>query len=148
MSENRQLWVFLADPEDYGWADLVRDGRTVWDGVTGAPAQKNLRRCRPGDAVLIYHTAPEKALVGTARVASEPRPDPADPERVVVDVEPVAPLERPLPLGELKADPLLSTMGFVRMPRVAVQPVTAEQWDRVLEKSGTSSGVAAGGGGR
>ena len=58
--------------------------------------------------------------------------------RVVVDVEPVKALKRALPLSELKADSILSEMSFVKMPRVAVQPVTKEQWDRVLELSGTS----------
>jgi predicted RNA-binding protein with PUA-like domain len=54
-----------------------------------------------------------------------------------VDVEPVRKLQRALPLAELKGDETLSEMSFVRMPRVAVQPVTAEQWKRVLQLSGT-----------
>ena len=138
MSTEAQRWVFLADPQTYGWSELTRDGRTVWDGISNRRAQANLARCRPGDLVLIYHTAPDKAIVGTAKVASSPRPDPADAARVVVDVEPVRSLERPLPLAELKADAILSAMSFVRMPRVAVQSVTAEQWARVLELAGAS----------
>jgi predicted RNA-binding protein with PUA-like domain len=130
-------WVFLADPTAYGWGDLVREGRAVWDGVKNAIAQRNLRACRPGDVVLIYHTAPDKAILGTARVASEPYPDPAVPDRVVVDVEPVLPLARPLPMAEIRQDATLAGMKFVRMPRVAVQPVTDEEWRRVLEVSGT-----------
>lgn len=130
-----QHWVFLADPTDYGWTELTRDGKAVWDGVKNARAQGNMKRCAVGDTVLIYHTAPDKAIVGTARVTGGARPDPAHPDRVVVDVEPVAPLTRPLGLGELKADELLRDMSFVRMPRVAVWPVTQQQWDRVLELS-------------
>jgi predicted RNA-binding protein with PUA-like domain len=56
---------------------------------------------------------------------------------VVVDIEPVKALKRPLPLAEMKADDSLAQMSFVRMPRVAVQPVTAEQWKRVLSLTGT-----------
>ncbi len=125
-------WAFLADPESYGWDELVRDGRTVWDGVKNAAAQNNLRQCRPGDLALIYHTAPDKAIRGIARVVTEPYPDPAVPERVVVDVEPAQPLARSLPMTELRADPVLAGMKFVRMPRVAVQPVTDPEWERVL----------------
>lgn len=130
-------WVFLADPESYGWSDLVRDGRTVWDGIANRTAQRHLRACAEGDEVLIYHTAPDKALQGVARLVAPPRADPAHEDRVVVDVEPVRPLGRPLPLAELKADEQLARLGFVRMPRVAVQPVSDQDWRRVLELSGT-----------
>ncbi len=130
-------WAFLADPESYGWADLVREGRTVWDGVKNAAAQNHLREARPGDEALIYETAPSKALLGIARVVSEPYPDPTASDRVVVDVAPVVALARPLPMTELRADAVLAGMKFVRMPRVAVQPVTDAEWARVLEESGT-----------
>lgn len=129
-------WAFLADPESYGWSELERDGRTVWDGVANATAQRHLRSCRPGDEVLIYHTAPDKAIIGIGRVDTEPRPDPSDPKRVVVDVTPVRTLPRPLPMAELRADAILGEMGFVKMPRVAVQPVTDAQWQRVLALGG------------
>jgi predicted RNA-binding protein with PUA-like domain len=132
-----KTWVFLADPEDFGWNELARDGKAVWDGIKNARAQNNLRSAQVGDRALIYHTAPDKAIVGIAQITSEPRPDPKAPERVVVDVQPIKALERPLSLAELKADTVLAEMSFVRMPRVAVQPVTKQQWLRVLELSGT-----------
>lgn len=131
-------WSFMADPETYGWTELERDGRTAWDGVKNAIAQRHLRSCQPGDRALIYHTAPDKAIVGIADVVSPPRPDPADERRVVVDVAPAQPLVRPLPMAELRVDDVLRELGFVRMPRVAVQPVTVAQWQRVLELSGTA----------
>ena len=130
-------WVLLADPEDFGWTELEAQGEAVWDGIKNARAQNNLRKTRPADQVLIYHTAPDKGIIGIAKITSEPRPDPKAPERVVVDVKPVKKLKRMLPLAELKADDVLSGMSFVRMPRVAVQPVTADEWARVLELSGT-----------
>ena len=131
-------WTFMADPDSYGWAELVRDGRTVWDGIANAAAQNHLRSARPGDEALIYEAAPAKALRGIARVASEPYPDPSAPGRVVVDVEPAAALPRPLPLAELRQDDVLAGMKFVRMPRVAVQPVSDPEWERVLALSGTT----------
>jgi predicted RNA-binding protein with PUA-like domain len=131
-------WAFLADPEDYGFTELTKAGSAAWDGVRNAQAQRNLRACEVGDVVLIYHTAPDKALVGIARVTGAHRPDPGAKERVVVDVEAVRPLARPLPLAELKADAVLSGMSFVKMPRVAVQPVTDAQLRRVLELSETT----------
>ena len=137
-------WVFLADPESFGWNELVRDGRAVWDGIRNRTAQDRLREAKPGDRVLIYHTAPDKAVMGVAEVTGGPYPDPQAPDRVVVDVEPVTALVRPLPLAGIKGDDVLSGMGFVRMPRVAVHAVSADQWDRVLELSGTDPGTAEG----
>ena len=132
-----QKWVFLADPQSYGWTELVADGTTTWDGVKNSRAQSNLKKCRKGDLVLIYHTAPDKAITGIAEVTGEARPDPKNADLVVVDITPHKPLKHPIPLADLKADAVLGTMSFVRMPRVAVWPVTAEQWDRVLEVGGT-----------
>jgi predicted RNA-binding protein with PUA-like domain len=130
-------WVFLADPEDFGWNELEADGKAVWDGIKNARAQNYLRKTAKGDQALIYHTAPDKAIIGIAKVTGEARPDPKAEDRVVVDVTPVKKLTRALPLAELKADRTLSEMSFVRMPRVAVQPVSDEQWERVLALSGT-----------
>jgi predicted RNA-binding protein with PUA-like domain len=130
-------WVLLADPEDFGWHELEQNGSAVWDGIKNARAQNNLRKTSKGDQALIYHTAPDKAIIGIATITSEARPDPKAADRVVVDVKPVKKLKRALPLAELKADQTLSTMSFVKMPRVAVQPVSEAQWERVLALSGT-----------
>jgi predicted RNA-binding protein with PUA-like domain len=132
-------WVFLADPGDYGWAELVRDGRAVWDGVRNPTALKHLRSVDRGEPVLIYHTSPERSLVGTAQVSSAPRDEGTG---AVVEVEPVQALRRRVSLAELREDPLLASLGFVRMPRVAVQPISEREWDRVMELSGTDPGTA------
>jgi predicted RNA-binding protein with PUA-like domain len=137
MSAQPKRWAFLADPEDFGWNELVAKKRAMWDGIRNAKAQSNLRKSVPGDLALIYHTAPDKALIGIATIVSEPYPDPSDDTRVVVDVVPDRPLARRLPLAELKADSILKDLSFVRMPRVAVQPVSDAQWKRVLELTGT-----------
>lgn len=130
-------WVFLADPADYGYDDLDKKGEDAWDGVKNVVAQRNLRACSLGDRIAIYHTAPDKAIIGIARVTGTARPDPKAEERVVVDVASEKKLRKPLTLAELKADDVLSTMSFVKMPRVAVQPVTDVQWKRLLQLSGT-----------
>ena len=139
-TSEQNRWVFLADPKDFGWEELVRDGSAVWDGVSAAPAQSNLRKCKKGDPVLIYHTSPDRALVGIARISKGPRAEGADEKRVVVDIAPVKPLARPLPLAELKADRTTAGMSFVRMPRIAVQPVTSAQWERVVALSAKAAG--------
>jgi predicted RNA-binding protein with PUA-like domain len=143
MKHDRQRWVFLADPEEYGWDALLRDGGTEWDGIRNAQAKKHLGNCRPGDAVLLYHTAPDRALVGVARVVAGVGGPAADDATPAVRIEPVAALGRAVPLNELKADPVTAGASFVRMPRVAVHPVSEDVWDRVMTLSGTDPGTAS-----
>ena len=62
------FWLFKSEPDEYGYADLERDGSTVWEGVSNPVALKNLRAAKAGDEVFFYHTGKEKAIVGVARV--------------------------------------------------------------------------------
>jgi predicted RNA-binding protein with PUA-like domain len=129
-------WVLKTEPSEYGFPDLVRDRRTRWEGVSNPVALKHLRSMLEGDDALIYHTGNEKALVGLARVASAPYPDPKNPKLVVVDVEPVKPLARTVPLADIKAEPAFAQLGLVRVPRLSVVPVEPAQWKRLLAMAG------------
>ncbi len=139
-----QRWALLADPETYGWKELLRDGHAVWDGIKNSRAQNNLKKIRIGDVALLYNTAPDKAVMGTVKVTRTAYPDGQNPDLVVIDVEPITALKRPLPMSDLRADQVLAELGFVKMPRVAVQPVTEAQWERVMQKSGTDLGTSLG----
>ena len=129
-------WVLKTEPSEYGFPDLVRDRRTRWEGVSNPVALMHLRSMLAGDDALIYHTGNEKAVVGLARVASAPYPDPRDPKLVVVDVEAVKPLPRAVPLAEIKAEPAFADLGLVRVPRLSVVPVEPAQWKRLLAMAG------------
>ena len=131
-------WVLKTEPSAYGFSDLVRDRRTRWEGVSNAVALKHLRSMLEGDDALIYHTGNEKSLVGLARIASKPYPDPArkDERLVVVDLEVGKALPRPVSLAEIKADPAFKDLGLVRLPRLSVVPVEPEQWKRLLAMAG------------
>jgi predicted RNA-binding protein with PUA-like domain len=129
-------WLFKEEPDHYCFADLQRERRTVWDGVTNALARKHLRQVHVGDRVFFYHTGKEKAIVGEMRIVSAPRQDPpGDDKSVVVDVEPVRALKRPVTLAEVKEDAVLADWDLVRLSRLSVMPVTEEQWQRVEELS-------------
>ena len=129
-------WVLKTEPSEYGFPDLVRERRTRWEGVSNPVALKHLRSMLEGDGALIYHTGNEKALVGRARIASAPYPDPSDPKLVVVDVEAGQPLPRAVPLAAIKADPAFAELGLVRVPRLSVVPVEPGQWERLLAMVG------------
>lgn len=129
-------WILKTEPSEYGFADLTRDRRTRWEGVSNPVALKHLRSMLEGDEALIYHTGNEKALVGRARIASAPYPDPSAPKLVVVDVEAGQPLPRAVPLAAIKADPAFAELGLVRVPRLSVVPVEPGQWERLLAMAG------------
>lgn len=124
-------WLLKTEPSTYSWADLVRSGRAVWDGVRNPTALANLRKMRPGDRAFIYHTGDEKAIVGIAKVVSEAYPDPkeTDARLVVVDLEAVKPVAAPVALATIKADPRFADFALVRIGRLSVVPVSAEQWE-------------------
>ena len=61
-------WLLKTEPGEYSYADLERDVRAEWDGVTNPTAQKNMRAMQVDDLCVIYHTGDEKRAVGLARV--------------------------------------------------------------------------------
>src|SRR5690606_38429253 len=99
-------WLIKSEPSTYSWSDLVRDGRTVWDGVRNYGARNNLQAMKKGDLCLFYHSNQGREILGVARVVREAFPDPTaeNPQWVAVDVEPAFALKRPVSLAKLKAD--------------------------------------------
>ena len=130
-------WLLKTEPSTYSYADLEREGRAVWDGVANAVALRNMRAMAAGDLCFIYHTGDEKQIVGIAKVTKAAYPDPKgnDPRMVVIDLEPVRKLARPVTLAEVKADPRYADWELVRQARLSVMPVTAERWGWVESAS-------------
>jgi predicted RNA-binding protein with PUA-like domain len=128
-------WLVKEEPGSYSFDRLVKDGGTTWSGVRNPLAQKHLRSMRPGDRVFYYHTGSERAIVGTARVATEPKPDPGDPagRRVAVELVPIAALPQPVPLAALKAEDAFADHPLVRIGRLSVMPVSDREW-KVVER--------------
>ena len=129
-------WLMKSEPESYGWADLVRDGGTEWDGVRNNAARLHLKAMKPGDEAFLYHSMSDKAVVGIMRITREAQPDPKDKEWVSVRVEPVMPLPRPVTLAEIKAESRLAKMELIRQSRLSVAPVRDDEWQTILGMAG------------
>src|SRR6187401_1551167 len=108
-------WLLKEEPEHYGYDQLERDRKTVWAGVRNPLAQKHLRSIRKGDRIFYYHTGKEKAVVATAKAATDAYPDPDDDSEkmFVVDLIPERKLPRPVTLAEIKAKPTFATFPLV-----------------------------------
>jgi predicted RNA-binding protein with PUA-like domain len=130
-------FLFKEEPTHYSFDDLVKDGTTVWSGVKNALAQKYLWSVKKGDRIFYYHTGDVKAVVGTARAASDAYPDPKDRsgKLAAVDVAPVKKLRRPVTLSEVKATKSLAAMPLVRISRLSVMPVTDSEWATIEKLS-------------
>lgn len=122
-----KTFLLKTEPETYSYADLVRDGKTAWDGVRNHLAAIHLKAMQPGDEAFIYHSVSDKEVVGIARITGPARPDPSDPtgKFVCVDIEPVRALKRPVTLAEFKAAGW-EAFELVRMSRLSVMPVPDE----------------------
>ncbi|MGA9750751.1 MAG: EVE domain-containing protein [Acidobacteriota bacterium] len=132
------FWLLKSDPEEYGWDDLVREGRTTWTGVRNFQARNHLRAMRKGDFCLFYHSGGERSVVGTAKVVRAAYPDPTAEagDWSCVDLEPVASVPRPVSLAAVWGDPLLAGMELLRQSRLSVSPVTPSEYRRLLELGG------------
>ena len=131
-------WLIKEEPTHYSFDDLVRDGRTAWTGVRNPLAQKHLQSMRKGDRIFYYHTGDVKAVVGIAKAASAPYPDPADKtgKLYAIEVAPVKKLTSAVTLAAIKADKTFASFPLVRISRLSVILVTDDEWRRIEEMAG------------
>lgn len=147
-----RYWLMKSEPEEFSIDDLARVGQEPWSGVRNYQARNYMwQQMQPGDGIFFYHSnCAQPGIVGIARVAGAPYPDPTqfDPESDYWDPKstPDAPrwwlvdvgferrLHRPLPLDELKmhAEALGDFALLRRGNRLSVLPVSAAQWQYLL----------------
>jgi predicted RNA-binding protein with PUA-like domain len=129
-----------SEPGTYSFADLVRDKKTVWDGVRNPTARNFLKKMQKGDLVLYYHTGDEKQVVGIAKVLKTAYPDPSAEagDWVAIDLGPVKALAKPVPLAQLKSDKKLAGLLLIKQSRLSVMPVSPGEFQHIVGKLGES----------
>jgi len=125
-------YLLKTEPAAYSFADLQRDGETLWDGVTNPAAVKNLRSMKPGDKLVIYHTGDERRAVGTATVTKVEVSDPKVP-KVYIKLGKAIPEARTL--ADIKQHSLFAGSPLVTQGRLSVVPLTSEQYAWLAGKS-------------
>jgi len=144
-------WLMKSEPDAYSIDDLERDGRNMWDGIRNYQARNMMRdEMRIGDEIFFYHSnCDEPGIVGIARVASEPYPDPTqfdrrskyydpkskedDPRWCLVDIEFVRKTRRNITLRELKETGGLDGLLLTRKGnRLSIMPIEKKHRDRIL----------------
>ncbi|MCZ6859393.1 MAG: EVE domain-containing protein [Alphaproteobacteria bacterium] len=134
-------WLVKSEPGAWSWDDHVRDGTAEWDGVRNHQANNNMKAMRTGDRVFFYHSVNEKQIVGIVEVTREHYPDPTDASGKfgMVDFKALMPVERPVTLAEVKAEPGLENIPLVRHSRLSVMPVSADEWRIICRMAGTKA---------
>lgn len=128
-------WLVKSEPSVYSWEQLLKDKKTVWDGVRNYAARLHLRAMKNGDQVFFYHSNEGTCIVGVAKVVKEAYPDPKDKEWSAVDIAPVKSLKSPVTLAQIKAEKKLKNMALVRIGRLSVSPVTKDEFDVISKLS-------------
>ena len=146
-----QYWLMKSEPDELSIRDLQRLGQARWDGVRNYQARNFVRAMQPGDLFFFYHSScPQPGIAGIGRIIGEPYPDPTALEpashyfdakasaeknpwsaRDVAFVETFAEVIR---LPRLKACAALAELPLVQKgTRLSVMPVTAGQWQAILD---------------
>lgn len=146
-------WLMKSEPEEVSVDDALAapESTVPWTGVRNYQARNFMRdQMRVGDGVLFYHSScAEPGIVGIARVASTPYPDPTQfdkkspyydkaskpeaPRWMLVDVQ-VEKKTRNLTLPELREDPELEDLVVLRKGnRLSITPVEPRHWKRILK---------------
>lgn len=118
-------YLLKTEPTEYSFADLQKDGQTLWDGVSNPVALRNLGSMKPGTHLIIYETGDQKTAVGTATVISVNASDPKSPQ---IEIEAGKPLKRAVTLAEIKANKLFGDSPLVRQGRLSVVPLSEAQY--------------------
>lgn len=137
-----RYWLVKSEPFKYSYADLVRDGKTRWDGVRNFEARNSLRGMKVGDLALYYHSNEGREVVGIVRVVGEAYPDPTAPKDEdwsVVDFAPVKQMKAPVSLDQIRGETALADIALLRRSRLSVVPISAEHFTKILEMGKTST---------
>jgi len=127
-------FLVKSEPETYSWSQLVKDGKTMWEGVRNYAARIHLRAMKTGDMVLFYHSGEDKSVFGIAKVVKEAYQDPTTTEDwSVVDLASEKPLKKPVTLSSIKAEKKLQNIYLVRQGRLSVMPLGKEEFELIVK---------------
>ena len=139
-------WLIKSEPDEFSWQQLVTDKKTDWTGVRNYAARNNLRAMQKGDLAFFYHSNKGQEIVGIAKVTREHFQDPTSelPAWLAVTFAPVKKLQTPVTLQTLKQLPGFSDMDLVRLGRLSVGKVTADEFNRICTMGGITAPKGSG----
>jgi predicted RNA-binding protein with PUA-like domain len=132
-------WLIKSEPSEYSFEDLLREGRTIWDGVRNFQAKRYLSQMAVGDKLFYYHSQTQRAIVGLVQVSRSAFPDPKDSQWVAVEIRPVKAFPQPVTLAQIKRDLRFADFALVRQARLSVMPVAPVLAEAIAQLAGLPS---------
>ena len=132
-----QHWLIKFAPFRTSWSEIVARGIFTPRGIRSPEARRYLNSMSIGDQVLFYQSQHEQAIVGLLQVSREAYPDPtsADPHWLTCDFSPLATLKTAVSLKKIKDTRSLANLALIRQPRLAVMPVSKEEFETIQKIS-------------
>jgi predicted RNA-binding protein with PUA-like domain len=147
-----RYWLIKSEPDVFSISDLNKVKREPWSGVRNYQARNFMwREMQIGDLALFYHSnAMPPGVVGVARVASEPYPDPtqwdpaseyfdeksmeAKPRWWLVDFAFEKEFSQMVTLEALRGEKKLEGMVVLQKgTRLSITPVVKKHFDHVVK---------------
>ena len=130
----KRYWLIKSEPEAYSFDRLVKEGRTLWDGVRNYRARNNLQAMKEGEEAFFYHSVSDKQIVGIVRISKAGLADPRDDSGTwaAVEIEPVRKFARPVSLAEIKAEASLSEIELIKLSRLSVAEIRPDEWKIIV----------------
>jgi predicted RNA-binding protein with PUA-like domain len=131
-------WLLKSEPESFAWDDLVREQRSIWDGVRNYQARNHLAGMQVGDRALFYHSGAKREVVGEMQIVRAAFADPTsdDSRWLAVEVRPLRPLTVPVSLMRIKAEATLANLLLLRNSRLSVMPIAEGEYRHILALGG------------
>lgn len=148
---SKQYWLMKSEPDEFSIEDLMQVKTEPWTGIRNYQARNFMRDdMKVGDEILFYHSNTKPpGVVGIAKVASAPYPDPLafeqdskyydpksmpdDPRWVMVDISFKKKFKTKVELDQLRDQEDLQNMKILqRGNRLSITPVTKEEFYKIV----------------
>lgn len=150
-----QYWLIKSESDCYSIDQFEKDTKSLkkvpWTGIRNYQARNFMRDLmKVNDEVLFYHSGPDKAVVGKAKVVStshadltaldkkddhyDPKSTSENPIWMCVDMAFVKKFKTPVTLSQIKFDPKLKGIPLAEQGnRLSVQPVSERHFKKIVE---------------
>lgn len=127
-------WIMKSEPKAYSWEALVKEKKTCWNGIRNYQARNNMSKMKGGDIAFFYYSGGVCQIIGLVKIIKESYPDHTadDPRWIMVDIEPIRLLKKPINLKTIKQIPELQQTSLVKQSRLSVSSLTKKEFDLIL----------------